>query len=106
MNLVDQEDCNQGNACQRDDKKNESFSEGGLRFRQLLVPVVVFVLICLVDLVEQAVVGHCLVANVYDVSDKRDDGYSAGDLDDVGLNEASRNFVVSIVHEIFGEDGG
>jgi hypothetical protein len=70
------------------------------------VSVVVFVLICLIDLVEQAVVCHCLIAKVDDVTNDRDDGHSAGYLDDVCLNEANRNVVISVVHQVFGKDGG
>jgi hypothetical protein len=103
---MDQEDSNQRDACQRDDKSDESFDQGELRLRQLLVPVAVFVLICLVNLVEQTIMCHCLITDIDDVPDDRDDCYAAGYFDDICLNQVARDDVISVVHQIFGKDGG
>jgi hypothetical protein len=83
MDFMNQEDSNQRDACQRDDKGDESFNQGELRLRQLLVPVAIFVLICLVNLVEQTIMCHCLIADVDDVRNERDDCYAAGYFDDI-----------------------
>jgi hypothetical protein len=103
-NLLNKEDGNQGHACQREEKRNDNLGQRKLGLRQLLVAILVLVVVCFVDFVEETVMRNRLVIKVDEVSDKRDNGNASRDLQSVVGNHASVRGVVYIVGEVLVEN--
>lgn len=68
VNLLHKRNGDQRDASKRDGESNEDFGQCKLRLSKLLMAIVVFVLIRLINLVEETIVRNRLVVNVDQIS--------------------------------------